>query len=294
MVELATTNQQKKERTELILRNIFNLPPVPKAIKEALELLNNSKTNNSKLSYVISTDQGLVTKILTIANSPLYGLQRKVTTVDFAILVLGYHELKNIISVLSIVESFKNKTDQYLNQNEFWTHSFLTGTASRRLAADLDFSNDGEAFIAGFLHDLGFSIIHRFMHSNFIEIVEMVDNTGIPYPEAEMEVLGMTHQQIGYFLFEKWNFPEELCDAVLNHHNPENSTQSKTLSAIVHLVDYMTQTLNIGGAYWDKGIKLNVAELSNIRIRSMEEVDKLILEYEELFNNQINSVRIIS
>ncbi len=294
MVTLATTLEKKKERTELILRNIFNLPPVPKAIKEALELLDNPKINNSKLSYVISTDQGLVTKILTIANSPLYGLLRKVTTIDFAILVLGHQELKNIISVLSIVETFKNKTDQYLDQNEFWLHSFLTGIASRRLAADLDFPNDGEAFIAGFLHDLGFSVIHRFMHSSFIEIVELVEFTGINYQEAELEVLGMTHQQIGYYLLDKWNFPVQLCDAILNHHNPENSTQSKTLSSIVHLVDYMTQKLSIGSSYWDKDIKLNISELSSLRIRSVEEADNLIREYEELLLKQVDSAGFIN
>ncbi len=294
MISLVTSMQKKKEKTELILRNIFNLPPVPKAIKEALELLENPVTNNSKLSYVISKDQGLVTKILTIANSPLYGLLRKVTTIDFAILVLGYQELKNIISVLSLVETFKNKTDQYLDQNEFWLHSFLTGIASRRLAADLDFPNDGEAFIAGFLHDLGFSVIHRFMHSSFIEIVELVEYTGISYQEAELEVLGMMHQQIGYYLLDKWNFPEQLCDAVLNHHNPENSVQNKTLSSIVHLVDYMTQKLCIGNSYWDKDIQLNVNELSNLRIRNIEEADKLIHEYEELLIKQVNSVGFIN
>ncbi len=292
-MELSVLNK-KKERTELILRNIFNLPPVPKAIKEALELLSNPNTNNSKLSYVISTDQGLVTKILTIANSPLYGLIRKVTTIDFAILVLGFRELKNIISVLSVVETFKNKTDQYLNQNEFWLHSFLTGIASRRLAADLDFPDEGEAFIAGFLHDLGFSVIHRFMHSSFIEIAGLVEYTGISYREAEFEVLGMTHEQVGYYLLDKWNFPRQLCDAVLNHHNPENSLQNKILSSIIHLVDYMTQKLSMGNSYWDKDIQLNLTELSGLRIRNIDEADKLFREYEELLIKQVNSAGIIS
>ncbi len=294
MVTLATTLQKKKEKTELILRNIFNLPPVPKAIKEALDLLSSPKTNNFQLSHVISTDQGLVTKILTIANSPLYGLQRKVTTIDFAILVLGYHELKNIISVLSIVESFKNKTDQYLDQKEFWLHSFITGTASRRLAEDLDFPNEGEAFITGFLHDMGISVIHRFMHSSFIEIHNLVNGSGINYQEAELEVLGMTHQQIGYYLFEKWNFPDQVCDVILNHHNPEKSANNKMLTSIIHLADYMTQKLEKGKSYWDKDIQLNLTELSNLRIRNQEEADKFIIGYEELFNNQVEAVRYLN
>ena len=286
--------ERKKEKTELILKNIFNLPPIPRAIKDVLDLLNNPKTVNSQLSHAISIDQGLVTKILTIANSPLYGLQRKVTTIDFALLVLGYQELKNIISVLSIAESFKNKTDQYLDQKKFWLHSFFTGTASRRLAEDLDFPNEGEAFITGFLHDVGLSIVHRFMHSSFVEIYQIVNDEGLIYQEAELEVLGMTHEQIGHYLFEKWNFPGQLCDAILNHHNPENSVNNKMLSSIIHLADYMTYKFSNGDAHWDRGIQINLTELSHLRIRSMEEAEKFINEYKELFIHQINSVRYLN
>jgi HD-like signal output (HDOD) protein len=294
MVSLASLLEKKKEKTELILKNVFNLPPVPKAIQEVLDLLDNPNTLNSQLSHVIATDQGLVTKILTIANSPLFGLQRRVTTIDFALLVLGHRELQNIISVLSVVESFKNKTDQYLDQKTFWMHSFLTGTASRRLAEDLDFSNNGEAFIAGFLHDVGLSIIHRFMHSNFLEIFGLVKHKGMNYQEAELEVLGMTHEQVGHYLFEKWNFPGLLCDTVLHHHNPENAKGDKTLSSIVHLADYMAYKFSNGEAYWDKNLQINLSELSNLGIRSMEEADKFIDEYKELFINQISSVRYLN
>lgn len=294
MVSLASSLEKKKEKTELILKNVFNLPPVPKAIQEVLDLLNNPNTLNSQLSHVIATDQGLVTKILTIANSPLFGLQRKVTTIDFALLVLGHHELQNIISVLSVVESFKNKTDQYLDQKTFWLHSFLTGTASRRLAEDLDFSNEGEAFIAGFLHDVGLSIIHRFMHSNFLEIFELVKQQGMNYQEAELDILGMTHEQVGHSLFVKWNFPDMLCDAVLHHHNPEIATGDQTLSSIVHLADYMAYKFSNGDAHWDKNLQINLAELSHLGIRSMEEAENFINEYKELFIHQISSVRYLN
>jgi len=294
MVSLTSTLEQKKGKTELILKNIFNLPPVPKALQEVLNLLDDPKTINFQLTNAISTDQGLVTKILTIANSPLFGLQRKVTTIDFALLILGHHELRNIVSVLSIVESFKNKTDKYMNQKTFWLHSFLTGTASKKLADDLDYSNSGEAFVAGFLHDVGLSIIHRFMHSSFIEIYEMVKTQKVNYQEAELEVLGMTHEQIGQYLFEKWNFPEALCDAIHNHHNPENSSKNKMLASIVHMADFMAYKFSNGDAQWDKGLQMNLAELAHLRITSMGEAETFINDYKELFIHQIRSVRFLN
>ncbi|HUX60651.1 MAG TPA: HDOD domain-containing protein [Ignavibacteriaceae bacterium] len=294
MMTFTMTVQKKKEKTELVLRNIYNLPPIPDAIKQSLEMLDRPELNSHSLSNIISKDQGLVTKILTIANSPLYGLQRKVTTVEFAILVLGYSELRNIISVLSIVEAFKNKTDAFLNQKEFWLHSFLTGSASKRLAEDFDFPNSGEAFIAGFLHDFGFSIIHRFFHADFIEIYKLVNEKGVSYNDAELEVLGMTHQQIGNYLADKWNFPETLCEAILFHHNPEESKQNKILASIVHLADYMTEKLDIGNSYWDKNLVLSDSELGVLRFREHEQVDKFIESYRELFSEQVDTVRFVN
>jgi len=294
MITFPISEQKKRERTELVLRNIYNLPPIPNAIKEALETLDKPSLNSHSLSGIISKDQGLVTKILTIANSPLYGLQRKVTTIDFAILVLGYSELRNIISVLSIVEAFKNKTDQYLSQKEFWLHSYLTGTAAKRLAEDFDFPNSGEAFIGGFLHDFGFSIMHRFFHADFIEVFNIVNQKGISFSEAEVEVLGMSHQQIGHYLTDKWNFPETLCDAILFHHNPNESKDSKTLATIIHLADYMTEKLNIGNCYWDKNLQLSDSEIGLLRFRESEQVEKLIESYKDLFIEQAETVRYLS
>ena len=260
-------------------------------MQETLALLNNPSINNNHLAKSISKDQGLVIKILMIANSPLLGLYRKVTTIDYAILVLGHNEIKNIVSVLSVIESFKNKTDKYLNEKEFWTHSFLTGMASKRLAEDFGFKNGGEAFIAGFLHDVGVSVIHKFFHSKFIEIYKQVNELGITYQEAELNVLGMTHQQVGHYLIERWDFPDPLCDAILNHHNPENSVSNKTLTSIIHFADYMTQKLNVGNVCWDNNIQLNVEELAILKIKNMEEVDNFISKYEDLYKNQLESIR---
>ena len=226
--------QQRKEKTELVLKNIYNLPPLPKVLSEALKLLENKKTSNSELGSLISKDQGVVSKILTIANSPMYGLQRRVTSLDFALLILGFSELKSIISVLSLTEAFKNKTDKYLDQKTFWLHSFLVGSASKRLAEDIGFYNSGEAFIGGFLHDMGISVMHRYLHSSFIQIHDLITVERLSLKEAELEILGMDHQEIGNFLLERWNFPIELCNAILSHHNPSTARQEDKINGNIN------------------------------------------------------------
>lgn len=292
MLNLVATQKNKKEKTELVLVNICNLPPIPKVLKETLDLLNDDNTPINTISKVVSKDQGLVTKILSIANSPMYGLQRRVTTIDFAIIVLGFREVKNIVTVLSLVESFINKTDKYLNQKDFWLHSYFTGTAAKKLAEEIEFQNSGEAFIAGFLHDMGITVMHRYFHTNFISILDLVQNKGFNFYDAEREVLGISHEEIGYYLMGKWNFPEPLCDAILHHHKPDDSENSKVLSAIVHLADYMTNIFTSGNSFWDSDLKLDGSVINLLGFNDEQNLNEFIERHAELFKEQLKSVTI--
>jgi len=280
----------KREKTQLVLMNIYNLPPIPKVISEALNLFENKNINLSEINKVITRDQSLVSKILLVANSPFYGLQRKVTSVEFAILILGFSEIKYIISVLSLIEAFKNKSDVYLDQKEFFLHSFLTGTLAKNVAENLGFPNSSEAFVAGFLHDIGISVIHKFFHSNFITICELVKSENMSYLEAELEILGMTHAQMGNFLVDRWNFPEAICDGILNHHNPENAKNSQVLSSIIHLADYMTKELETGTFSWDNTLSFTDHSRLIFGFNNDDDLNNYVNNYKDSIKQQLDLV----
>lgn len=285
---------QKREKTEKTLTNVMVLPVIPKIMLEALKLLDSQFTTAKELDKVIAKDQALVAKIITIANSPFYGLQRKVTTIEYAIMVLGYRELRDIISSLSVLEAFKNKTDRYLNQKEFILHSYITGTASKKLAGEVGFHNSGEAFIAGFLHDVGVSIIHRYLHSDFVQICELVENNKMSFQEAETEVLGMSHEQIGQFLLDKWNFPSEITDTVLKHHGSPASSHNPTICSVVQMADCLTQQLKIGNFVWDKDIVLDPYTMKKFNLERDIDFERFATGYKDLFWEQVEFVRFLN
>lgn len=281
--------QERRKKSELALSNVYNLPAMSATMLEVSKLLDDPSTNTSALSKIIGRDQGLSTKILSIANSPLYGLTRKVSTIDFAILIIGYQDIKNIVVALTMVDSFKNKSDKYLDQNSFWMHSMLTGTACKRIAEDLGFRIGSEAFVAGLLHDLGVPVMHKFFKNEFEAVVNDLKENGTPTLEAERAHLGLDHQEIGHFLANKWSLPEHLSTSILYHHKPSEAPEKDVLTCLVHLVDYMTQKLEVGGYYLDEGITLDESILEVLGIASMEELDTFIESYKELFTEEINS-----
>jgi len=67
---------------------------------------------------------------------------------------------------------------------------------------------------------------------------------------AEKSVMGITHQEIGQFLTDKWNLPTVLGETILYHHFPSQAENNKELAAIVHLADYMTQRFRIDNFGW--------------------------------------------
>jgi HD-like signal output (HDOD) protein len=245
----------KKEKTKNILSKIYNLPALPFIIEEVNQIIENPKSSAAQLSHVISQDPGLSIKILSVANSPLYGFPRRVSTIDFAIIILGFNHIKNITIAFSIMDTFNNFRNLHFDQRKFWLHSLMTATAAKRLSADLGYRFGGEAFTAGLLHDLGIPVICKYFGSSFVEIINSVDIEGVTYEYAEERILGATHKEIGNYLIEKWNLPQTFADVILYHHIPSDSEENPILASIVHLADYMTNYLACGEYEWDANIK---------------------------------------
>lgn len=283
--EIALKNKRKN-----YLLNIRNLPPIPNVIVRLTQLLNDPMTSTHEIGKLISQDQALTTKILTVANSPLYGLPRKVPSIDFAILVLGFEQIKQIVIALSLMDTFKNDNAKYWNRKSFWLHSFLTALMSKNIANDRHYPKSGEAFTAGLLHDLGISVIQKYFNREFIEINDLVTSSQITYREAEDKVFELSHAEIGKILCDKWNLPVFLSDAILYHHKPSDSKENNELAAIVHLADYATQQLGLGKFLWDEGFEFDESVIDILNLSDMQYVDNLIESYQEQLNQQLDTV----
>jgi len=276
--------QNLNTKIQATLDTIYNIPAMPDIVSEALRLLNNKNTSNQQLIDIISRDQSFVAKVLAVANSPIYTLRREVSTLDFAIMVLGYTEIRHIVVVISFLESFKNKNDKYFDQNGFWLHSLLTASIGKNLAEDLKYQKSGEVFVAGFLHDFGISIIHRYFKNSYMAIYDMVMNKNVAYPVAEKIILGMTHSTIAKYLMEKWNFPVAIKTAATYHHNPSFAEENDEMAAIIHVADFLAKKIKINESVWDKSSEIEEGVYNILNITE-ERLKEILDEYEKKFTN---------
>ncbi len=281
---------ERREQSRLQLSKIRNLPSIPNVIIEVSKILENPRASAKDLSKIINQDQGLVAKVLTIANSPLYGLPRRVSTVEFAVVVLGFDQIKNLTYALTLMEAFKSINSKYWNKKKFWTHSFVTGMLAKKIADDLGYPKSGEALTAGLLHDLGISVIQRYFFDEFEEICELVEKEQMLHINAEKKILGMTHEEIGYLLINKWNLPPTLADAIQFHHTPSLAKSNKQISAIVHFADYMTQVTGIGDFSWDENYVLDNSIVDILGLGNSSYVSALISTYSKIMTNEFKEI----
>ncbi|MBC8279131.1 MAG: HDOD domain-containing protein, partial [FCB group bacterium] len=224
-----------------VIDGIDDLPTLSSVAAMVMDLLNSSDSTASELSKLISADQGLTLRILRMANSSYYGFPRQIGTINLAIVVLGFDTVKSLTLSLSIQDSFREwKSRVKLDFQEYWKHSLYTAAGSRFLAKSTSYVVPGEAFVAGLVHDVGKLVISGYLHDEYDKIHKLTDEGGQSDYDAEMEVLSISHGEIGGWLTEKWGLPAAISDAVKNHHHPLKSEIDTELSAIINISDRLS------------------------------------------------------
>ncbi|MCW8850917.1 MAG: HDOD domain-containing protein [Melioribacteraceae bacterium] len=283
-------NDEKQKNITQILSNLTNLPTVPKVMFDVITTLKSNPGDTIKISQVISKDQGITTKILSIANSALYGMERHVSSLEFAIMLLGSKEIERIVTAISLSEAIKIKSVPNFDYDNYWKHSMIVGLASKDIAMKLGhFDISGEAFLGGMLHDVGLQIIVKYFPQEFNEIIQLV-NSGNSFLDAEQMVLGLTHQEIGRFIAQKWSLPQNLCDIIEFHHTPTESKENSKLASIVHLADSMTQEFQIGNGNWDDQISFDLSVVEQLEFGSAEELNEFTHNYRDIFKDTAEGI----
>ncbi len=256
---------------------IVQLPVLPSIASEIAGLADDPRTSASQLGKAISSDQALTAKVLKIANSPRYGFPGKISTIDFAIVVLGYDALKEIIISLSLISSLKGESGELFDSRAFWDHAIASGVLAQRLSRDLGYRVSGEVFVGGLLHDMGISVLHLYFRQEFRRIVAVAGESDLTFLEAEESVLGVTHAEIGGWLAECWNLPDHLVEAIAQHHHPLKARRNLELVSLIHCADVFASRLR--KSTFDKGTDFDQRALDRLGLADPGVLNEYLARY---------------
>jgi len=225
--------------------NIRDLPTLPVVANNIIQITQNPKSSALEVGKAISQDQALTSKVLRMANSAYYGFPQKITTINHAIVILGFASIRNLVLAVSVFDMFSKRSGNF-DRGGFWKHSLACGVTAKLIAKRLGINNFEEIFISGLIHDLGKLVLDAYFGEEFTRVIDLVKVKGIPIREAEQELLGLDHAAVGGILANKWNLPPQLLKVIRFHHNPPQAGESMRVVAIVHVADVLCRAAGIG------------------------------------------------
>ena len=241
--------EKHRSWVQQIAKSVRGLPQLPTMVAKLLELIDDPRTNAPTLGKLISTDQVLTSRILRYANSAFYGFTRRISTLDLAVVVLGFDTIKELCLGVTMHNLFgRDQDDIDFDMSKFWEHCVSVSVASKMIARRRFQRISGEAFVAGLVHDIGKLILKQHLKKEFRMILQEVQETGSSFYDAEERLFGLNHATIGMWLAQHWNLPPQLTEAIAWHHEPENSETYFTHTALVHFANYITRAAKIGNS----------------------------------------------
>ena len=234
-----------------IISKMQDIKSFPQFVLETMRKLNDPESNASDVAKSLSRDEGLVLRILKLANSAAYGMSRNISNISEAIALLGYKSVSNIVLAATVYSAMDKGLSGYaLDRGELWRHSLMVAYTSRYLAQLTEAVPAEDAYVGGLLHDIGKVVLNDYVRFGYGIIVKMVEEKHIPFTEAEWQVLGFDHAMIGDILVEKWGMPEGYHIAVAYHHKPnelpEDKKQFQPLLDVVTVANNICLMLGIG------------------------------------------------
>jgi two-component system, cell cycle response regulator len=215
-----------------------NLPVLSGSIANILSLTDGDESNVSQIAGIIKRDISLSAAILRITNSAAFGLSRKVTTVDQAVMLLGFKSVRNIALGVGVFNLFPPQERDFLSK--VWQRSLVTGLAARELCVLLGNKKKEDAFTIGLLHDIGLVGFYGYDKNKVATLLKEIEDNGRMDLMDEKNYLGLDHIVVGQLLAEKWKLPEEIIHVMTHHHEePSNDTTDKSNSDNLFQIIYL-------------------------------------------------------
>lgn len=228
----------KRIIVDQLLQRIQSFPALPMVASRLISLISGPGASIDQIKRLIAADSSLAMEVLKWANSPLFGRRREVTTLDYAISLLGITEITHLVLAKTMFQTFRPPPE--VDIASFWHHSFYCGLAARIVARGSGFESEGdEYFAAGLIHDIGKLLIYMELDAEKVKILDFKRPLNPEIICDEEKIAGIGHDQLGLRLLKKWTFPEVLVMAVGYHHRPGKAPEAKRFPLVTRVADLL-------------------------------------------------------
>lgn len=220
-----------------LVKDLHGLITLPDVYLRINRLLDDPSSSSSDIAKVVSQDPAFTIRLLKVANSSMYNFSSRVDTVARAVSIIGTAQIRNLALSMSVSKSFEGLPNELVSMTNFWRHSLLCALASRHLGGQAGRCDRDAMFTAGLLHDIGELVLfNREPEKARAALMKVLDSQDeLVVSDAERELFGFDHADVGGELAREWNLPPLLEECINHHHNLAGASRHKREVAIVHI-----------------------------------------------------------
>ncbi len=236
------------------------IPSVPAVAANVLALTKDPDVTFARLATAISADAAMVAKLLRMANSAVFGGQKKIASVNEAVVRMGLKVTRMTVLGFTLESEIAGKVPPEFEADRFWKHSLTTATAARLIAETVWPAKRDDAFSAGLLQDIGMVAIECAAPEAYAEVFAFRrEHPTMDLQDIERQILGASHMEVGSALLSGWGLPEDVCSAVAFHHTSQKAREAGLPPEIVRIA----QILGLGS---------DVAKLFHYKTKGISQV----------------------
>lgn len=209
----------------------FQIPPFPTTAGQLVSKLNEEEVNVPEIIQLIECEPTVFTKVLNLANSPLYGTSRPINTVGHAVVLLGLRSVSQLAIAVASGALFKTGASPCAIRQKTYRQSLAVATVARVVAKQTQQASADEAFLCGVIHDVGKLVLLSKSKSGYSDLLSKfsIDDSVI----EEQNTFGTTHPELGKLCARNWGLPESINQAIGDHHQPPSQVNASLSGTLV-------------------------------------------------------------
>lgn len=286
-----------KQRVELILERIDQLPTLSPIAQKLLDAATNDDVDINELAALIESDPSLTGKVLSLCRRSDRGLGDSITDVMHAITLVGLEAIRAAVLSVEVYELLNSESVEQ-KQNAFDSKGHWQGCMSVACACELIASahpncsvRPETAFTAGLLHGLGRSALNMSLPESYGKVLRVAEQRGEDSAGLERELIGIDHHAAGRRLAEHWGLPQVLQDIAWLYDLPAESiptSDHRTLIGIVATARALCRRLNMGW-FGDFGQPKDIAAIAPKFGLSVDNVEEISLSIHERLSERCSA-----
>lgn len=211
------------------------IPSAPQIVTRLMEITRDNSYKQDDVIHLLSTDAGVASDVLRLANSPLFGVTRQISSLAQASNLLGIKRIRTLVMGRCMVDKLNQSRSDSIDSTYYWRRSLATSVLAARFADQVGPQLREEAFMCGLLSNVGIIVLSRALPEKYAAIAKNFSpHKHRVLPTQELDVIGVTNKQVAALVLNRWGLPKVMVEAIqhVGQDNPPDNLDRDAASLV--------------------------------------------------------------